>query len=384
MRLLEFEGKDIFQGSEIRVPERSVIEEEKDLQKAIDDIGLPMVLKAQVPAGGRGKAGGIKIAETESEAEDAVGELLGTELKGHKVRCLLAEEKLDIEREMYCGIVGDDENAAPEIIISSEGGVDIESIAEESPEKIVRKRVDPMSGLRPYEARNLAKELGLERDAFRSFSDALFKLYGIFEAYDAKLSEINPLVETREGRFIAADSKIVIDDHSLFRHPEFEDKRTRYIENELERQGSEKGVNYVDLDGEIAVMANGAGLAMALMDLISKEGHAPAAFLDTGGGLSEQRMEDSLKLLFDKAERDEKVKAILVNIRFMISPPDAMVKGFMKAMEDRSDVDVPVVLVVRGRKSYVEKAKQLLEGTDINLYTDVEEGVKAAKEKITR
>jgi len=384
MRLLEFEGKNLFQEFDIPVPERIVLKDVKDVSKAIDKIDLPMVLKAQVPTGGRGKAGGIKVVETEEEAEEVVGKLLGSDLKDHKVDLLLAEEQLNIEREIYCGIVGEDEKGTPEIIVSSKGGINIEKIAEKSPEKIERIRVDPRFGLKPYQARNISKKLGLEKSAFKSFSDVLFKLYKVFDTYDAKLSEINPLVETKEGKLIAADSKIVLDDHSLFRHPEFQKKKSRHIENLLEREGSEKGLNYVDLDGSIAVMANGAGLAMALMDLISSEGHSPAAFLDTGGGLSEQRMKDALTLLLKKAKEESKVKAILVNIRFMISPPDAMVKGFIDAIEEKKDVNVPIVLVVRGRKRYVEKAKELLKGSNINLFTDIKEGLKAATEQPSR
>ncbi len=384
MRLLEFEGKNIFQELDIPVPERIIIKDIKDVSKAIEELGLPMVLKTQVPVGGRGKAGGIKFVETEEEAEKVVGKLLESNLKGHKVDTLLAEEQLNIENEMYCGIVGDDEKGVPEIIVSSKGGINIEKIAEKSPEKIDRIKVDPRFGLKPYQARNISKKLGLEKNAFKSFSDVLFKLYKVFESYDAKLSEINPLVETKNGRLVAADSKIILDDHSLFRHPKFQKKKSRHIENPLEREGSEKGINYVDLDGSIAVMANGAGLAMALMDLISSEGHSPAAFLDTGGGLSEQRMKDALTLLLKKAEKESKVKAILVNIRFMISPPDAMVKGFMDAIEEKKDVDVPIVLVVRGRKRYVEKAKELLKGSNIDLFTDIKEGIRAATEQPSR
>lgn len=384
MRLLEFEGKNIFEEFDIPVPNRITIHSVEDVSNAIDNVGLPMVLKAQVPIGGRWKAGGIKIAEREEEVERTTRELLKSELKDHKIDSLLAEEKLDIKKEMYCGIVGDDETGVPEIIISSEGGVNIEKIAEKNPEKIKRAKVDPLSDLEPYQARNLAKKLGLERDTFRYFSDVLFKIYKVFKSYDAKLSEINPLVKTKSGRLVAADSKIVIDDHSLFRHLEFEDKKNRHIKNDLEREANEKGVNYVDLDGSIAVMANGAGLAMALMDLISDRGHSPAAFLDTGGGLSEQRMKDALNILFKKGQKEKKVKAILVNIRFMISPPDAMAKGFQKAMDENEYIDVPVVLVVRGRKDYVKKAKKLLGDSNTDLFTDVEEGVKAAVEKPLR
>ncbi len=384
MRLLEYEGKDIFQEFDITVPERVILKNVKDIPRAIEKFGFPMVLKAQVPTGGRGKAGGIKVVENEDELERTFRELIGADLKGHQVDTLLAEEHLNIEKEMYCGVVGDDEKGAPEMIISSKGGVDIEKIAEETPEKIVRTGVDPLTGLKPYQARNLVKELGLEKELFRSFSDVIFKLYKIFESLDANLTEINPLVVTEVGELVAADSKLIIDDHSLFRHPEFRDRKSRDIQNPLEKEAEEKGVNYVDLDGSIAVMANGAGLAMALMDLISSEGRSPAAFLDTGGGLSEQRMKDSLKILLKKAAEEKKVRAILVNIRFMISPPDAMVKGFNEAMDERDGLEVPVILVVRGRKRYVREAMKLLEDSDISIYTDVKEGVKAAIEQPER
>ncbi len=384
MRLYEFEGKDIFEKFDIQAPDRIILNSPEGVPDAVEKVGLPMVLKAQIPVGGRGKAGGIKIVESKKEAKKAARELLGSEIKREKVDTLLAEERLDIESEMYCGIVGDDEKGEPEIIISSEGGVDIERIAEKSPEKIERTKVDPRSGLKPYQARDLAKELGLEKDTFRSFSDVLFQLYEVFESYDAKLSEINPLVKTRGGRLVAADSKIVIDDNSLFRHPEFKKKKDRHIENSLEMEAREKGLNYVDLDGSIAIMANGAGLAMALMDLINSEGGSPAAFLDTGGGLSEEKMKDALTILFKKSEKEKKVRAVLVTIRFMMSTPEAMVSGFLKAIEENKDVKVPVILVVRGRKRYVERTKELLKDSKVNLFTDLEKGVKAAIEQPER
>lgn len=384
MRLLEYEGKNVFENFDIPVPEGKVIESTEELEEVTDMMEFPIILKSQIPSGGRGKAGGIKKVNTKEEALETADELLNSQLKGYEVKSLLIEEVIDIEQEMYCGVVGDDEKGRPEIIVSTKGGVNIEKIAEEDPESIERFNVDPYEGLKPYQARNLASNLNLEKNVFRSFSDTLYKLYNVFDSHDAKLAEINPLVITGTGDMIAADSKLVVDDHSLYRHPELEDKKSRHIENVLEKEGEEKGVNYVDLDGNIAIMANGAGLAMALMDLISEKGDSPAAFLDTGGGLSEQRMKDALNLLVKKAKKEKKVKSILVNIRFMISPPDAMVNGFKKAVREKEDIEVPIVLVVRGRKKYVNKAKELLKDSEIEMYTDVEKGVKAASEKPER
>ncbi len=384
MRLLEYEGKNIYENFDIPVPEGKVIESIEGLRGFYQKIGFPIILKSQVPSGGRGKAGGIEIVKNKDEAESTADRLLNSQLKGFEAKSLLVEEAIGIERELYCGVVGDDENGRPEIIVSTKGGVDIERIAEESPESIKRSNVDPYTGLKPFQARNIASEMGLKKDNFRSFSDILHKLYNVFDSYDAKLAEINPLAITSEGNMIAADSKIIIDDHSLYRHPELKEKKSRHIQNPLEKEGEDKGINYVDLDGNIAIMANGAGLAMALMDLISEKGDSPAAFLDTGGGLSEERMKDALTLLIKKAKLDSKVKSILVNIRFMISPPDAMVNGFKKAVMENEDVDVPIVLVVRGRKKYVEKARELTEDSDIEMYTDVEKGVDAASSKPKR
>lgn len=376
MRLLEYEGKNIFQDFGIPVPERRLISTTGDeIIRAIDEIGLPLVLKAQVPTGGRGKAEGIKVAENRENAENIVGELLGSDLKNYEITSLLAEEKLEIDKEMYCGIVGDRESGVPEVVACSEGGGDIEQIAKESPEKIEFTHIDPLSGFEAYQAKDIIKKLSFPGDVFTEMSRILHKLYRVFDSYDAKLSEINPLVLTKNGELKAADSKIVIDDYSLFRHPEYKEKTGRHIQNPLEREGKEKGLNYVDLDGNIAIMANGAGLAMATMDLVNLEGESPAAFLDTGGGLNRKRMKNALKVLLKKAKSDRKVKVILLNIRLQISPPDAAAHGLLDALEEMDNSEASIIVVLRGRNQYVEKAKEFLKDSEISLFSDVREGV---------
>lgn len=373
MRLLEYEGKEIFENSGIPTPKGKVIKSTDQVEEAINEIGLPLVLKVQVPIGGRGKAGGVKIVESEDEAMKMAEELLNKEIKGYEVSSLLAEEELEIDKEMYCGIRSNREEGVPEVIVSSKGGVDIEKIAEESP--VVSKGVDPLSGLEAYQAREIIDEIGVEKEIFSKMSKILHRLYNVYTSFDAKLSEINPLVVTGDGDLVASDSKIVIDDHSLNRHPEYKEKIGQHIQNPLEREGEEKGVNYVDLDGEIAIMANGAGLAMAIMDMINLEGASPAAFLDTGGGLSRERMKNALKIFLKKEKQDEKVKAILLNIWLLISPPDAMVNGLFDAIEEMGEPDSPIILVLQGRGKYVKKGSELLKGSNVELYSNVREGV---------
>jgi len=377
MRLYEYEGKEIFKKFGIPVPKGSLVRIWEEVRQAVTEIGEEVVIKSQILTGGRGKAGGIKIVKTPEDAEKIAQEILGMELEGYKVNSLLIEEKLDIANEMYMGVTVDDENGVPIAIVSTEGGVEIEEVAKRNPEKIASRLIDPLYGIRSYEAIDLWRQVGLTGETLTSASRILFQLYNVFASYDARIAEINPLVITSEGKMIAADSRCEIDDNSLFRHPEFKDLHIQRIENLWEREGVKGGVNYVNLEGNIAVMANGAGLTMSLLDIIKAAGGSPACFLDTGGGLSKERMKNGVSLLLKKAISDPRIKVILLMVRMMISPPDAVAEGVIEAIKEVK-VKTPVIAVMRGREPYQKRAQELLKDSEISLYSSVEEGIREA------
>jgi len=377
VRLYEYEGKEIFKQYGIPVPRGIVVNTGEQARQAAVSIGKQVVVKSQILGGGRGKAGGIRVAETPKEAEEIAQEQLGMELMGYKVKELLVEEKLDIENEIYMGVTIDDVSGMPIAIVSAKGGIAIEEVARESPESIARSLVDPMYGLRGYEAINLVSQIRVTGKALASASSILGQLFKVFESYDMRITEINPLVITTDGKLVAADSRCEIDDHSLFRHPELEEVAVDRIQDFWEREGVKAGANYVELGGNIAVMANGAGLAMSLLDMIDFKGGRAGCFLETGGGLSKERMEKGVGILLRKAKSDPRIKVILVMARMMMSPPDAVAEGLIEAVNELK-VAVPVVAVMRGRESYQKRARELLKGTGIQLYLSVEEGVNEA------
>ena len=379
MRLYEYEGKEMFKKGGIPVPRGSVVESVEEARRVASEIGREVAIKAQILTGRRGKAGGIKFAKIPDEAGNIAQGILGVELEGYKVNSLLIEEKLDITNELYMGITIDAENGAPVAMVSAEGGMEIEEVAKRNPEKIASMLINPLYGMRTYEAINLVRQIGLEGIMLTSASRILSQLYNVFAANDARITEINPLVITNEGKMIAADSRCEIDDNSLFKHPGLKDLRIQRIENPWEREGVEGGVNYVDMEGNIAVMANGAGLTMSLLDTIKADGGSPACFLDTGGGLSEERMRNAVSLLLKKARADQRIKVILVMVRMMISPPDAVTQGILGAIGEVK-VKTPVVVVMRGRTPYEKRARELLENSAVSLCPSVEEGIRKAIE----
>lgn len=369
----------MFKKGGIPVPWGSVVESVEETRRVASEIGKEVTIKAQILTGRRGKAGGIKFAKIPDEAGNVAQGILGMELEGYKVNSLLVEEKLDITNELYMGITIDAENGAPVAMVSAEGGMEIEEVAKRNPEKIASMLINPLYGMRTYEAINLVRQIGLEGRVLTSASRILSQLYNVFVANDARITEINPLVVTNEGKMIAADSRCEIDDNSLFKHPGLKDLRIQRIENPWEREGVEGGVNYVDMEGNIAVMANGAGLTMSLLDTIKAGGGSPACFLDTGGGLSEERMRNAVSLLLKKARADQRIKVILVMVRMMISPPDAVTQGILGAIEEVK-VRTPVVVVMRGRTPYEKRARELLRNSAVSLCTSVEEGIRKAIE----
>jgi len=380
MKLYEYEGKEIFSKFGIPIPQGILVNTGKEARQAAISIGKEVVVKSQILTGGRGKAGGIKVAKTPEDAEKIAQDILGMELQGYKVGSLLVEEKLDIANEMYMGITVDDKNGVPIAIISAKGGVEIEEVAQENPEEIASILIDPLYGIRSYEAINLVRQIGLTKEALTSASKILSQLYDLFASYDARMVEINPLVITNEGKMVAADSRCEIDDNSLFKHPEFKDLHIQRIENLWEREGVKGGVNYVDLEGNIAVMANGAGLTMSLLDVVKAGGGSPACFLDAGGGLSRERMKNSVGLLLKKARAEQRIKVILLMVRMMISPPDAVAEGIIEAIKE-VEVETPIIAVIRGREPYETRARVLLKNVEkIILYSSVEDGIREAIE----
>lgn len=377
MRLYEYEGKEIFKQCDIPIPRGMVVNTGEQARRAAVSIGNQVVVKSQILGGGRGKAGGIRVAGTPKEAEELARGQLSTELMGYKVNELLIEEKLTIEDEMYMGLTIDDVSGMPIAIVSAEGGVEIEEVARENPQKIASSLVDPIYGLRGYEAINLVSQTRITGKALALASRILCQLFRVFESYDMRITEINPLVITTEGKLVAADSRCEIDDHSLFRHPELEKVAVDRIYNFWEKEGAKAGANYVELDGNIAVMANGAGLAMSLLDMIEYKGGHAGCFLETGGGLSKERMESGVGVLLRKAKSDPRLKVVLIMARMMMSPPDAVAAGLTEAINELGAA-TPIVAVMRGRESYQKRAVELLKGTGIKLYLSVEEGVNEA------
>lgn len=375
MRLYEHEAKKIFRKFGIPVPQGRVVSNPAEAREAVIELDKPVVLKAQVLVGGRGKAGGVKTAGSPEEAERKAAELLGVEMRGFKINKLLVEEKLDIARELYLGVTIDYTRGTPVVMASSEGGVDIEEVATKTPEKIALLHPDIRKGVREYETRRLIKQIGLKGRELPRTSSILWTLYRVFRAYNGEIAEINPLVITTDGNIVAVDARLNVDDHALFRHPDVEVLRLEHFENPLEREGQKRGVNFVDLKGSVAVMGNGAGLVMALLDAVKMVGGEPACFLDTGGGLSVKRAEGALDLLLMKADSDPDVKAIFFAFWFMITPAQEVIEGFINVIAKRKP-QIPIIGVIQGVAA--DRAAEILEKAGIRCYPTIEEGVRAA------
>jgi len=369
MKIHEYQAKDIFRAFGIPVPEGRLAVSASQARVAFEALGKEVVVKAQVHAGGRGKGGGIKKASNAEEAEKAASAILGMTLVTHQtgpsgktVRKVLVEEASAIRSEFYVGIVLDRERSRVAVIASSEGGVEIEQVAAEHPEKIFRETVDPLLGLMPFQARRLAFALGFEGKTAGAAAKLFLGLYKAFVAKDATLAEINPLVLTEDGRLLALDGKMNFDDSALSRHADVAQLRDGDEEAEWEKEAREVGISYVSLGGDIGCLVNGAGLAMATMDIIKHEGGEPANFLDVGGGADAAQVTAAFKLIL----KDPKVKAILVNIFGGIMRCDTIAEGVLAAA-DELGIEVP--LVVRLEGTNVDEGKALLENSDLQLIT---------------
>jgi len=343
MRLHEYQAKQIFKRNGIPVADGELALTPEDVKEIAERLGGKVVLKSQVLVGGRGKAGGIKIADSPDSAYQLAKEMFGMEIKGHRVEKVYVEEQLDIEREMYVGFTIDRENKGFALIVSSVGGMDIEEIAMKHPDKIARITVDPLYGLWDYQLRKVLYDSGIPKEYHKEITKIIKALYKILIHYEAELTEINPLVVTKDGNLIAADARLNIDDSSLYRHPELKEMRDYTEIDQTERIAEERGLNFVKLDGNIGVLANGAGMSMATMDLIYLEGGKPANFLDVGGGASSEVVKEAINIIL----MDKSVKVIFINIFGGITRCDEVARGLITAFSEIK-VDVPVVLRLAG------------------------------------
>ncbi|MCH7677892.1 ADP-forming succinate--CoA ligase subunit beta [candidate division KSB1 bacterium] len=380
MKIHEYQAKAILKNFGVEVPRGYLAETAIEAKKFAAELGGTVVVKAQIHAGGRGKGGGVKIAKNADEAEAFATEMIGMNLvthqtgpKGKKVRKVLIEEGLDILRELYLGIVLDRTNGQLVFMASTEGGVEIEKVASETPEKILKEHIDLTVGLQPFQARKLAFGLGLQGEQVKNALKFFNALYKAFMESDCSMAEINPLVVTKDGNVLALDAKITFDDNAMYRHKDFAELRDLYEEEPLEVEASKYGLNYIKLDGVVGCMVNGAGLAMATMDMIKIAGSEPANFLDVGGGASAETVENGFKILLS----DKNVKAVLINIFGGIVRCDRVAKGVIKAAS-KMDINVPVVVRLEGTNA--EEAAKLLEESDLSF--EVGRNFQEAAEKI--
>ncbi|MCP4537462.1 MAG: ADP-forming succinate--CoA ligase subunit beta [Chloroflexi bacterium] len=362
MKLHEYQSKRLFAVHGVPIPDGDVATTSQEARLIAERLGGAVVVKSQVLVGGRGKAGGIKLAQTPDEAEKMAEEILKLEIKGLPVRKVLLDEAANIQKEIYLGIVIDRTNRRAVMMASAEGGVEIEEVARTNPDAIKKITIDPFLGLRGYQTLELAKGIGLTSAHFRGFGRIASGLYEAFVAYDASLAEINPLIVTGADELLAVDGKMVVDDNGLFRHTDLAEMRDVDEETPTEREAREAGLSYVQLDGEIGCMVNGAGLAMASMDIIKHFGGAPANFLDIGGGAKADRVATALRLIL----ADENVKAVLFNIFGGITRCDEVAKGILAAFEQ---VKPTVPLVARLVGTNEKEGREILDGSEYQLIT---------------
>ncbi|OQY02220.1 MAG: succinate--CoA ligase subunit beta [Desulfobacteraceae bacterium 4572_130] len=368
MKIHEYQAKELFRKYDIPVPDGKVAFSRQDAINAAKELGqYPVVVKAQIHAGGRGKGGGVKLANSQEEAEKFSCEILGMNLvthqtgpEGRKVKKILVEAGQKISKEFYLSLLVDRETSKIVIMASQEGGMDIEEVASKTPEKIIKVYVDPLCGIQAYHLREVAFKLDLPSSAIKQFMGMLKKLYVLFVENDCSLLEINPLILTSDDKVIALDAKVDIDSNSMFRHKDLIEYRDLDEEDPLEVEASKFNLNYINLDGNVGNIVNGAGLAMATMDIIKNAGAEPANFMDVGGGATAEMVENALKIIL----RDEKVKAILINIFGGILRCDVFAEGIVKAAE-KTGINIPVVVRMKGTN--LEKGKKILFESGLNL-----------------
>jgi succinyl-CoA synthetase beta subunit len=383
LKIHEYQGKQVLASFGVPVPQGKVAYSVDEAVKAAKELGLPVVVKAQIHAGGRGKAGGVKLARTADEVEQIAKAMLGTTLHTHQtgpegrvVRRLLIEQGMDLEgsREMYLAIVVDRATGAPVFMASAQGGMDIEEVAARSPKAILKENVDPAVGFQAFQARKLAFALGLPAATLPRAIPFMQSLYRAFESVDASLLEINPFLMTKDGTLLALDAKVNFDDNALYRHPELRELRDLDEEDPLEVEASKFGLNYIKLEGgNVGCMVNGAGLAMATMDIIKLAGGSPANFLDVGGGANAEQIRNAFRILM----ADKDVRAVLINIFGGILRCDVLAEGVIAAVRDLN-VQVPVVIRMKGNNE--ERGKEMLRQSGLDFTTA--DGMTEAAKKV--
>ena len=373
MKVHEYQAKELFVERGLAVPEGKVATTPEEAEAIAREIGGMVVVKAQVHVGGRGKAGGVKLAKDAAEAKAKAKDILGMDIKGLTVEKVLVTRAVDIADEYYVGIIMDRATKQPMFIVSAAGGMDIEQVAAETPEKILTLAIDPRYGVKPYQLRKLAFGISTDPVVVKGVSKALAALYEVFMACDASLIEINPLVKTTDNEIWAVDGKLNVDDNALDRQPKIAAMRDMSAEDPAEMEAKEAGLSFVKLDGNVGCIVNGAGLAMATMDLVQYFGGMPANFLDIGGSSNPDKVVTAMQIIL----RDPQVKAILFNIFGGITRCDDVAAGLIKATE-QLDVHVPIVARLTGTNE--EIAREMLEGTKLHPAVTMDEAVQKALE----
>jgi succinyl-CoA synthetase beta subunit len=380
MKIHEYQGKQLLAKYGVKVPRGVVVTDPEKVGSAVEQLGLPVVVKAQIHAGGRGKGGGVKLARSAAEAVEHARKILGMNLVTHQtgpegrvVRTLLIEEGLKIKQEFYLGIVLDRAVSRLVFMASAAGGMDIEEVAARQPEKILKEVIDPAVGLQGFQARKLAYGIGLPKESAGKAVKFMTSLYRAYVELDCSLAEINPFLLTEDGELYALDAKLNFDDNALFRHKDYAELRDLNEEEPLEIEASRHDLNYIKLDGTIGCMVNGAGLAMATMDIIKLAGGEPANFLDVGGGASQERVENAFRILLS----DKNVRAVLINIFGGIVRTDMVASGVVAAARN---IGVKVPVVVRLEGTNVEKGREVIEQSGLGFVTA--SGMKDAAEKV--
>jgi succinyl-CoA synthetase beta subunit len=367
MKIHEYQGKEIFAKYGVPIPQGRVAFTPDEAATIAAEIGKTVVVKAQVHVGGRGKAGGIKLAKTPDEAREVASQIIGMDIKGLTVEKVLVEEAADIKEEYYLGITTDRAARRNIVMVSAEGGVEIEVVAERSPEAIARLHLDPAMGLQDFQIRQLGFDSNLPPAALKGIGPFLKALYKVYLDYDCSLAEINPLVLTGDGKLIAADSKIDLDDNALFRHPELAQYQEEQEDDPIEAEAHKRGLTYVRLEGDIGIIGNGAGLVMTTLDVVKREGGAPANFLDIGGGAKAELVTKAI----DTVLLDPNVKGIFFNIFGGITRGDEVAKGMLQAIATM-DIKVPIVVRLTGTRA--EEGLALLEGSALTPASTMQEG----------
>ncbi|MFB6094725.1 MAG: ADP-forming succinate--CoA ligase subunit beta [Halanaeroarchaeum sp.] len=374
MRLHEYQAKDVFADAGIATPGSALATAVDEAVERASELGYPVAVKAQVHVGGRGKAGGIELVESDDEARAAAESILGMDLKGYTVESVLVEEAVDFTDELYVGVTMDRGAGKPVAMVSSKGGVNIEEVAAESPEAISRVHVDPAFGMHPYQARKAAFDAGVPDEVAMDVAGVLQTLYELFEDRDASEIEVNPLMVTTDDEVIAADAVMNIDDDALFRQPELADLEEESYEDDLERKAGEYGFDYVRLDGNVGIIGNGAGLVMTTLDLVDYYGGDPANFLDIGGGAKAERVTNALDMVFS----DPNVDAIVFNIFGGITRGDEVAKGINEALRQFDEIPKPVVVRLAGTNA--EEGREILNDELVTVEETLEDAVKRSVE----